>query len=175
MIGQAVNRSTSAVDVTFGVAGAPTPATVAVPASSGKTLSDAATGVEIPGIPAAPGEMVEMTVTTAEAGENIVTVPVLAEHRLLPDLTARAVVTRVAVPGLARGSGLELVAQPPHGDDVRRVGRVGLDLRPQPLDVHVEGLGVADVVGAPDPVDQLHRGSAPGRRCAAASRAARTP
>ena len=34
------------------------------PASSGRTLSDAATGVEIPGIPVAPGTMVQMTVTT---------------------------------------------------------------------------------------------------------------
>mgnify|MGYP003693955329 CR=1 FL=1 len=31
---------------------------------------------------------------------------------------------------------------------------VGLDLGPQPLDVHVERLGVADVVAAPHPVDQ---------------------
>ena len=50
VVGQAVNRSTSAVDVTFAVEGAH-PATVAVPASSGKTLSDATNGVEIPGIP----------------------------------------------------------------------------------------------------------------------------
>ena len=64
VVGQAVNRSTSAVDVTFAVEGAPAPATVAVPASSGRTLSDATTGVEIPGIPVAPGTMVQMTVTT---------------------------------------------------------------------------------------------------------------
>ena len=88
VIGQAVNRSTSAVDVTFTVEGAPTPATVAVPASSGKTLSDAATGIEIPGIPVAPGEMVQMTVTTDEAGSNIVTVPVLANIGYYKDLTA---------------------------------------------------------------------------------------
>ncbi len=55
VVGQAVNRTTNAVDVTFAVEGAPTPAIVAVPASSGQTLSDAATGVEIPGIPVAPG------------------------------------------------------------------------------------------------------------------------
>ena len=35
---------------------------------------------------------------------------------------------------------------------------VGLDLGPQPLDVDVERLGVADVVGAPHPVDELHAG-----------------
>src|SRR5215470_19885557 len=38
-------------------------------------------------------------------------------------------------------SGLELVAQASDGQDVRRVRRVGLDLRPQPLDVDVERLG----------------------------------
>jgi hypothetical protein len=87
VVGQAINRTTSAVDVTFAVAGAPGPAVVAVPASSGKTLSEAATGVEIPGIPVAPGEMVEMTVTTDEAGANIVKVPVLANIGYYKDLT----------------------------------------------------------------------------------------
>ena len=66
----------------------PAPATVAVPASSGRTLSDAATGVEIPGIPVAPGTMVQMTVTTAEAGANVVTVPVLANKGYYAGLTA---------------------------------------------------------------------------------------
>ncbi|HET7822602.1 MAG TPA: hypothetical protein VFL10_13850 [Ornithinibacter sp.] len=88
VVGQAVNRSTSAVDVTFAVQGAPTPATVAVPASSGRTLSDAATGVEIPGIPVAPGTMVLMTVTTAEAGANVVNVPVLVNDGYYSQLTA---------------------------------------------------------------------------------------
>ena len=88
VVGQAVNRSTSAVDVTFAVEGAPTPATVAVPASSGKTLSDATTGVEIPGIPVAPGATVQMTVTTDEAGANVVTVPVLPNKGYYSHLTA---------------------------------------------------------------------------------------
>jgi hypothetical protein len=88
VVGQAVNRGTSAVEVTFAVKGAPTPATVAVPASSGKTLSDAATGVEIPGIPVAPGTMVEMTVTTDQAGANIVKVPVLPNIGYYKDLNA---------------------------------------------------------------------------------------
>ena len=38
---------------------------------------------------------------------------------------------------------------------------VGLDLGPQPLHVDVERLGVADVVGAPDPVDELAAGEHP--------------
>lgn len=88
VVGQAVNRSTSAVDVTFAVTGAPTPATVAVPANSGKTLSDAATSIEIPGIPAAPGEMVELTVTTDQAGANVVKVPVLPNTGYYSNLKA---------------------------------------------------------------------------------------
>ena len=58
---------------------------------------------------------------------------------------------------------------------VARRGRIGLDLGAQPLDVDVEGLGVTDVVRAPHPVDQLACGSAPGPRCGAGSRGARTP
>jgi hypothetical protein len=88
VVGQAINRSTSAVDVTFAVEGAPTPATVAVPASSGKTLSDATNSVEIPGIPQAPGATVQMTVTTDEAGANVVTVPVLPNTGYYGDLSA---------------------------------------------------------------------------------------
>ena len=53
---------------------------------------------------------------------------------------------------------VELVAQAAHGRQADRVGRVGLDLGAQALDVDVEGLGVADVVGAPDAVDQLAAG-----------------
>ena len=56
--------------------------------NSGKTLSDAAGGVEIPGIPVAPGAMVQMTVTTDEAGANVVQVPVLPNTGYYSDLTA---------------------------------------------------------------------------------------
>ena len=49
---------------------------------------------------------------------------------------------------------LVAVAYAAHGDDARRVTRVVLDLGPQPLHVHVEGLGVAVVVRAPHPVDE---------------------
>ena len=90
VVGQAVNRSTSAVDVTFAVEGAPTPATTAVPANSGKALSDATAGVEIPGIPAPPGATVQMTVTTDEAGANVVTVPVLVNRGPYAQFTAAA-------------------------------------------------------------------------------------
>ena len=52
---------------------------------------------------------------------------------------------------------------------------VGLDARAQPLDVHVEGLGVADVVGAPDPVDQHVAGQHPAGVLDQQAAAARTP
>ncbi|WP_345207699.1 hypothetical protein [Fodinibacter luteus] len=77
LIGQAVNSGTSAVDVTFTVQGAPTSAAAAIPASSGDTLSGTTTRVEIESLPAAPGDNVELVVSTAQAGENVVTVPVL--------------------------------------------------------------------------------------------------
>src|SRR3954467_10327744 len=52
-------------------------------------------------------------------------------------------------------SGLELVAEAADGNDVAGRGRFRLDLRAQPLDVDVQRLGVPDVVGAPDAVDEL--------------------
>src|SRR5690606_10243172 len=54
--------------------------------------------------------------------------------------------------------GVELVAEPAHGEDAARTRRIQLDLGAQPLDVDVEGLGVADVVGPPDAVDELAAG-----------------
>ena len=42
-----------------------------------------------------------------------------------------------------------------------RAGGIDLDLRAQALDVHVQGLGVADVIGAPHPVDELPAGEHP--------------
>ena len=56
---------------------------------------------------------------------------------------------------------LELVPEPADGGDAGRPGRVLLDLRAEPLDVDVEGLGVPHVVGSPDPVDQGLAGEDP--------------
>src|SRR5690606_38723177 len=52
---------------------------------------------------------------------------------------------RTAEAGPAR-SGFELVPQAAHGHQVFGPGRIGFDLRPQPFDVHIESLGLADVV-----------------------------
>ena len=59
------------------------------------------------------------------------------------------------------GGELEAVADPADRGDDRRGRRVLLDVGAQPLDVHVERLGVAEVVGAPDPVDQHVAGEHP--------------
>src|SRR5579859_1470248 len=47
-------------------------------------------------------------------------------------------------------SDLELVAEPAHRSHVVRTAGVLLDLGPQPLDVHVQGPGVPEVLDAPD-------------------------
>ncbi|AGS33896.1 prephenate dehydrogenase [Corynebacterium maris DSM 45190] len=57
--------------------------------------------------------------------------------------------------------GLELVAQAADGDQLAGAGGLFLDLGAQALDVHVERLGVAHVVGAPDAVDELAAGEHP--------------
>src|SRR5699024_11301526 len=56
---------------------------------------------------------------------------------------------------------LDLVAQSPHGHQVLGLARILFDLCAQPFDVHVERLGVADVVRAPHPFDQLLAGEYP--------------
>lgn len=87
LIGQVVNETGSAVDVSFGIEGggqASAPTTVA--AYSGDTISDTSEQVELPGVPAPPGAMVTLTVTTAEAGQNVVQVPVLLDDRFYTGL-----------------------------------------------------------------------------------------
>ena len=77
LVGQAVNDANQAVDVEFSVGGG-TPAKRTVPASSGGSISEASSRVVLPGVPGAPGEAVELTVTTPRSGQNVVLVPVLA-------------------------------------------------------------------------------------------------
>ncbi|HSO64805.1 MAG TPA: hypothetical protein VLQ78_06855 [Ornithinibacter sp.] len=83
VVGQAVNAGTSAVQVSFGVSGGSAGATATVPATSGATISDETTRVTIPGLAAAPGEVVDLVVTTSGSGQNVVTVPVLAARNHL--------------------------------------------------------------------------------------------
>ena len=68
--------------------------------------------------------------------------------------------------GSGRGSGLAfrqlvLVPQTSDGDDPGRPGRLGFHLCPQPFDVDVQGLGVANIGLAPHPIDQRMSGQHP--------------
>ncbi|WP_299444593.1 hypothetical protein [uncultured Phycicoccus sp.] len=91
LIGQAVNPGAEAVEVLFGVPGADgslesAGGRTAVPAYSGAALSDATTAVGLGSVAAAPGEMTQLIVTTEEAGQNVVLVPVLPRDSYYSDL-----------------------------------------------------------------------------------------
>ncbi|MFQ6171500.1 hypothetical protein ACK8HX_07835 [Oryzobacter sp. R7] len=77
LVGQAVNESAEAAEVTFALGeGAPTRRTI--PASSGGSLSEGGSPVVLSGVPARPGQLVQLTVTTPQSGPNVIQVPVLA-------------------------------------------------------------------------------------------------
>ncbi len=77
LIGQAVNDSPQAVQVSFSVGG-DTPANRTVPATSGAALSTPGSTVVLTAVPGAPGDVVDLTVTTPASGPSVVTVPILA-------------------------------------------------------------------------------------------------
>lgn len=85
LVGQAVNDAADAVEVAFGLQGEQG-GTTSVPAYSGASLSSATAKVEVGAVPVAPGGMVQLTVTTQEAGQNVVLVPVLAPELYYADL-----------------------------------------------------------------------------------------
>jgi len=87
LVGQVVNETSAAVDVSFGIEGGATATgTTTVAAFSGDTISDATEQVELPDVPAPPGAVVVLTVTTTEAGQNVVEVPVLLDNRFYTGL-----------------------------------------------------------------------------------------
>ena len=87
VVGQVVNESSKAVDVSFGIqGGAQASTSTAVPANSGDTITDESRKVEIGSLPVPAGSMVNMTITTAEAGQNVVLVPVLLDNRFYEGL-----------------------------------------------------------------------------------------
>jgi hypothetical protein len=87
VVGQVVNESPKAVDVTFGIqGGAQASASTAVPANSGDTITDESRKVEISNVGVPAGSMVNLTITTAEAGQNVVLVPVLLDNRFYEGL-----------------------------------------------------------------------------------------
>lgn len=85
LVGQAVNTSTDAVDVVFAVGDAQTSPT-AIPALSGSSIGSAGSPVGVGPVPVPPGQLVELSVTTREAGRNVVRVPVLTPSRYYSDV-----------------------------------------------------------------------------------------
>ena len=67
---------TEAVDVTIGTAGGPAPAPISVEPGASLALG-AETAVPLASVPAAPGDVVPLQVSTPGTGQNVVTVPVL--------------------------------------------------------------------------------------------------
>jgi hypothetical protein len=86
LIGQAVNETSSAIEVAFAIEGQSTPTTTTVPAKSGETLSDDSTSLTIPSVSAGPGQVIELLVSTSASGQNVVTVPVLLDEGFYADL-----------------------------------------------------------------------------------------
>lgn len=84
LVGQAVNDAADAVDISVGLEGEQG-GTASVPAFSGTALSTPTTKVEVGNVPVAPGGMVQLTITTREAGQNVLLVPVLAPERYYAD------------------------------------------------------------------------------------------
>lgn len=80
IVGQAVNEGADAVQVSFALEGGGE-TRVTVPAFSDDALSLDGSPVVLDAVPDAPGAMVELTVTTPEAGRNVVRVPVLPPTR----------------------------------------------------------------------------------------------
>lgn len=77
LVGQAVNKSDAPVQVSFAVEGSSTPTSATVPAHGEKGSASTPTSVKLDSVTSAPGGMVTVTISTREAGQNIVQVPVL--------------------------------------------------------------------------------------------------
>ena len=96
---------------------------------------------------------------TSIAGSGKVWASTLALHGTAQRGRARLETDASTSPRRPEGRSVhELVPEAAHGDQVPRVVRIVLDLLADPLHVHVERLRVADVVGAPDLLDQEQAG-----------------
>jgi len=81
LVGQIVNNGTTSTTVSFAVASGTTTTSdivsTDVPAHGATTLSTGSAHVTLPAVSAAPGAIVQLQVHTADAGVNVVGVPVL--------------------------------------------------------------------------------------------------
>lgn len=76
VVGQLVNNGSEDVQVTMGTEGGPMAAPVTVGRGSSLTLG-AESAVTLGSVPAAPGDVLQLQVSTPGTGQNILTVPVL--------------------------------------------------------------------------------------------------
>jgi len=96
--GLVVNKSTGPVTVTFATGpGADASARAVIPAGTPTRLSgvEGTTPVTIPSIAAAPGDMVNIVVSTPDAGAPVVSVPVLLPTGYYSSITPAPVPTTV--------------------------------------------------------------------------------
>lgn len=80
LVGQAVNETAQAIDVTFALEGSSGTST-SIASYSDDAISLGSTPVTIGPVPEPPGSMMPLLVTTQEAGQNVVVVPVLPSTR----------------------------------------------------------------------------------------------
>ena len=87
LVGQAVNQTAKTIEIQFGVGDAAPEASASVSAYSGAALTDGGSEIRLSDVPDAPGALVRLTVVTAEAGRNVVEVPVLPTARYYAEYT----------------------------------------------------------------------------------------
>lgn len=87
VVGQLVNNGPDDIMVTIGTtADAPMQAPVTVERGSSFTLGEESSG-RLASVPAAPGDVVQLQVSTQDTGQNVVTVPVLPPEGYYADVT----------------------------------------------------------------------------------------
>jgi hypothetical protein len=99
--GLVVNKSTGPVTVTFATGpGALASGRAIIPAGTATRLSgvEGVTPVTIPRIPAAPGDMVNVVVSTPDAGAPVVSVPVLLPTGYYSNITPPPAPTTIPAP-----------------------------------------------------------------------------
>lgn len=87
VVGQLVNNGSEDIEVTLGTtADAPMQAPVTVERGSSFTLGEESSG-QLASVPAGPGDVVQLRVSTRDTGQNVVTVPVLPAEGYYEDVT----------------------------------------------------------------------------------------
>jgi hypothetical protein len=89
LVGHVVNNSNEAVEMGFATGGGQ-PATASVPAGGTLALSTSGAPVVVTPVPARPGGMTDLVVTTPQTGQSQVSVPVLNAEGAYADLAPTA-------------------------------------------------------------------------------------